>query len=88
MQAICWLYFHNPAPEPDDNDQSHTQEQLMRKLPALARYRCLQAMQVRLDALPTPEFLKTRGMDPTGAQAHANECREAPVELCEEMQAL
>ena len=45
----------------------------MRKLPALARCRCLQAMQIRLDALLTQEI---------------HELCEAAVKLCEEMQVL
>eukprot|EP00974_Lingulodinium_polyedra_P048726 4680194-Lingulodinium_polyedra.AAC.1 len=34
---------------------AQTRRQFMRKLPALARCRCLQATQARLDALETPE---------------------------------
>ena len=65
---------------------AQSQRQLLLKLPALARCRCLQAMQARLDAVEIPEGLKHRCMDPAGAHVEANAFRRAAVQLSEEMQ--
>ena len=69
-------------------DSAETQWQYMMKLPALARCRCLQAIQAKLEALKIPEGLKNScsGSDPDAAQKSANAFREAAEKLSEEMQ--
>ena len=78
--GIC-NFWRSPS-----SDHAHTQEQLLLKLPALSRCRCLQAIQARLDALPIPQDLKHRDMDPVGAAMQANAFRRVAEQLSEEVQ--
>eukprot|EP00974_Lingulodinium_polyedra_P121640 11179791-Lingulodinium_polyedra.AAC.1 len=55
---------------------AQAQRPFMRKLPASARCRCLQATRARLDALDIPEGLKHRSIDPEGTRVSANVFRQ------------
>jgi len=63
-----------------------TQRNMLMKLPALARARCLQVILAHLEAIPIPEGLRHRCSDPQVAGCVAREFRMAAELLSERVQ--
>ena len=63
-----------------------TQRNMIVKLPAKARARCLQVIQSQLDAMHIPEGLRHRCSDPQDAASTARAFRRAAEVLSEEVQ--